>query len=70
MHKRARMAVASCPDCEWEVYLGAQPKEGQRVTCPSCKAALEVVDLDPPELDWAFDGFEPDWDPDDEEEWD
>ncbi len=69
MHRRTSMLVAPCPDCEWEIYLGAQPREGQKVTCPDCGAELQVIDLDPPELDWAFDGFEPDWDPD-EEAWD
>lgn len=71
MNKRVKTAMAACPDCDWEVYLGPRPREGQRVSCPNCRAALEVIDLDPPELDWAFDGVDPDWDPDDdEEEWD
>ena len=69
MHKRPRVIVAPCPDCEWEIPLGTEPEEGQRTTCPKCGADLEIVDLDPPELDWALDGVEPDWDPD-EEEWD
>jgi hypothetical protein len=34
---------------------------------------LEIINLEPPELDWVFDDLEPDWEPDDEdwdEEWD
>ncbi|MCX6070855.1 MAG: hypothetical protein NTU91_08365 [Chloroflexi bacterium] len=33
----------------------AAPKLGQRTECASCRAALEVVNLRPVELDWAFD---------------
>jgi alpha-aminoadipate carrier protein LysW len=69
MNKRTRIAVAPCPDCEWEIRLGTQPEEGQKVACPKCGAELEIIDLDPPELDWVDDGFEPDWDPN-EDGWD
>lgn len=31
-----------------------EPVEGQRLTCPRCRARLEVVSLEPPELDWAY----------------
>jgi lysine biosynthesis protein LysW len=38
---------------------------GQPVLCESCGADLEVVDLNPPELDWAGDlpdeDLEEDW---------
>ena len=29
-------------------------KVGRSVTCPCCEAELEVIDLDPVELDWAY----------------
>jgi lysine biosynthesis protein LysW len=69
MHKRTRTVVAPCPDCEWEIHLGAQPEEGQKITCPKCGVELEIVDMDPPELDWVDDGSELDWDPN-EDGWD
>ncbi len=62
------MAIAFCPECEEGVSLGPQPRIGQRVTCPHCNAELEVVDLSPVELDWAYDELEMDWE--DEEDWD
>lgn len=68
MEMRARKAVASCLDCGEAISLGPQPREGQRLTCANCGAFLEIISLEPPELDWAFSDFEPDWDPD-EEDW-
>ena len=38
-------------------------------TCINCGAYLEIINLKPLELVWAFSDFEPDWDPD-EKEWD
>ena len=73
------MAIAFCPDCEEPIQLGALLRVGQRVTCESCTAELEVIEVAPLELDWAFDGPADDWDDveeeddewdDDEEEWD
>ena len=68
MSIQTRKMVASCPDCDEQIDLGPRPTEGQRLTCFNCGAQLEIINLEPPELDWAFSDFEPDWDPD-EEEW-
>ncbi len=61
------VATATCPDCGRKVQLWAQPQVGEEVICPHCEAELEVVALDPVELDWAF--IEPaeddDWDDED-----
>ena len=45
---------AECPQCGYEISVGSQPRIGQPVTCPnpSCNSELEVVWLDPLELDW------------------
>jgi hypothetical protein len=50
---------------------------GDEVICPHCEADLEVVNLDPPELDWAYlepddgDDWDDDWDDDDDDDdWD
>ena len=48
------MAVAVCPECRAVVTLEAAPALGQHAECPGCKAALEVVNLQPLELDWRF----------------
>lgn len=62
------MAIAFCPDCEEPIRLGVQPQIGQRITCRSCGAELEVIESSPLELDWAYDGPVEDWDGDEDEE--
>lgn len=48
------MPVAVCPECRAVVALETAPALGQRAECPGCRAALEVVNLKPFELDWRF----------------
>jgi alpha-aminoadipate carrier protein LysW len=54
-------AGASCPDCERTIHLAPHSKMGQRVICRRCGADLELVSLEPPELDWVTTEFEADW---------
>jgi alpha-aminoadipate carrier protein LysW len=61
------MATAICPSCDKAVNLSGDPEIGQRITCPSCQTELEVIDVEPVELDWAYD-YDDDWD--DDEDWD
>ena len=49
------MANAYCPECDSLVVLNPHASVGQQVTCPHCDADLEVISVDPPELDWAYD---------------
>lgn len=58
------MAVGFCPECESLINLGEKPVTGQKVTCPDCGGYLEVVGVDPIELDWVF----ADYDSDDEDD--
>jgi lysine biosynthesis protein LysW len=72
------MSVALCPDCEEGINFGSRVRIGQRLSCPHCGADLEVVELSPIELDWAYedtdwedeDESDDDWDDDDEDGWD
>ncbi len=45
------MPTAVCPECDEEVYVDADSEQGDTVTCDECGAVLEVVGLDPIELD-------------------
>ena len=45
--------VAYCPECDAKLNIKS-PKLGQIVSCRVCDTRLEVVDLKPLELDWAF----------------
>ncbi len=46
------MSDAVCPSCGASVKVKATPKIGMSVTCSSCSTELDVVWLDPLELDW------------------
>ena len=48
--------IKFCLDCDREIDLGSNPKVEQRVTCPHCGVKLEIINIDPLELDWVYDG--------------
>ncbi len=48
------MAKADCPECYERVRVSDQVKLGDRSLCVQCGVELEVVRLDPPELDYAL----------------
>ncbi len=49
------MPFGVCPDCDEDVRIPPRPRIGQRVICQRCGAKLEVIEVDPIELDWAYD---------------
>lgn len=51
---------AECPECAADVTLPDDVMEGEIVQCAECGVELEVISLDPPELDLA---------PEEEEDW-
>ena len=56
------MITAECPSCGLPVQLGSKPKMGQQVNCGACDTELEIVWLDPIELDWVYEDEEGDED--------
>jgi alpha-aminoadipate carrier protein LysW len=50
---------ATCPECEGGIVL-RDPIQGEIVPCPSCGSDLEVIRLDPLQLELA---------PEEEEDW-
>jgi alpha-aminoadipate carrier protein LysW len=52
--------LAVCPVCEAEIHVDEDVDKGEIINCEECEAQLEVVGLDPIELDLA---------PEDEEEY-
>jgi lysine biosynthesis protein LysW len=55
------MAFAYCPDCAARIHVGRKPKLGQLAVCHCCDADLEIVHLNPLELDWADEITDGDW---------
>lgn len=50
----AAKPYAYCPGCDTRIRFNKRPTMGHKVTCPECLELLEVVELRPIELDWAF----------------
>jgi len=48
------MSTAFCVCCDHAVRVGSNFTRGQIITCAHCGTLLEVLALDPPELDWAY----------------
>ncbi|MGD2206911.1 MAG: lysine biosynthesis protein LysW [Anaerolineae bacterium] len=55
------MAFVYCPDCASRIYLGRRPWLGQPAMCDHCNADLEVIELDPPQVDWVDELASRDW---------
>jgi alpha-aminoadipate/glutamate carrier protein LysW len=45
------MPTTICPECDEDVYVDAESEQGDIVTCDECGSRLEVVGLDPIEVD-------------------
>jgi alpha-aminoadipate carrier protein LysW len=55
------MPRGTCPDCEAEVQVDEDTDKGDVIECGDCGTSLEVVGLDPIELDIAVEEEEEDW---------
>jgi alpha-aminoadipate carrier protein LysW len=62
------MPTTVCPECDEEVFVDADSEQGDVVTCDECGTDLEVVGLDPIEVD-IYEAKE-DFDDDEEFEYD
>ena len=57
--------LAVCPQCEAEIHVDDDLDKGDAISCVECDARLEVVGLDPIELDLVVDDPEEDEEDDD-----
>ncbi|PYS89193.1 MAG: hypothetical protein DMF64_18355 [Acidobacteria bacterium] len=62
------MPTGTCPECEADVHVDTDADKGDMVSCEECGTDLEIVGLDPVELDIVEDDEE-DLDEDDEEDY-
>jgi len=56
--------TGTCPECEAEVHVDTDTDKGETVDCEECGVQLEVVGLDPVELDLVEEGLDDDEDED------
>lgn len=69
MVSTSKKITVKCLDCEVPIELSFQPVEGQIITCPDCEAELEVISVEPLELDFYYEDWDDDdWDEDEEED--
>ncbi len=61
------MPTTACPECSEDVYVDAESEQGDIITCDECGSELEIVGLDPIELDIYADDID-DLDDDEEDE--
>jgi lysine biosynthesis protein LysW len=54
LKKKSNRVEVPCPECDHPITLSIHVHEGQPVTCDRCHASLEVVSIDPLELDIAM----------------
>ncbi len=54
------MSSTPCPECGAFIHIGEHAQVGERIACPNCGAKLEVINADPPEVDWLFNPPAPD----------
>ena len=45
------MPTTACPECREDVYVDAESEQGDVISCDECGTNLEIVGLDPIELD-------------------
>jgi alpha-aminoadipate carrier protein LysW len=54
------MITPLCPECAADVPVSADAMQNELIACPECGAELEIVSLNPVELDLAPE-VEEDW---------
>lgn len=61
------MPTGTCPECEADVHVDTDADKGDAVSCEECGTELQIVGLDPVELD-IVEEDEDDYDDDEEED--
>ena len=61
--RRQTIQIAACPTCSHDIKLSGRPVIGAEITCPACGDQLQIVEIEPVQLDWLFD-FDSEYDDD------
>jgi alpha-aminoadipate carrier protein LysW len=59
-----KVPTGSCPECEADVHVDTDVDKGEIVECEECGIQLEIVGLDPVELDVVEEDYDEDEDED------
>lgn len=62
------MPTGTCPECEADVYVDTDADKGDVIACEDCATELEIVGLDPIELDIVEEDDDEDEEEDEEDE--
>ncbi len=62
------MPTTACPECSEDVFVDADSEQGDIVSCDECGTDLEIVGLDPIELDISAESDADDFDADEGDE--
>jgi alpha-aminoadipate carrier protein LysW len=54
------MTTATCPECDADVAIPADAMENELISCPDCGSELEIISLNPVQLNLAPE-VEEDW---------
>ena len=65
MFEKGGVKMAKCPECGNPIQLSKNVKMGAITTCPECDCLLEVISLNPLDLDYALGDEE--WEEEEEE---
>ncbi len=63
------MPTTACPECSEDVYVDADSEQGDIISCDECGTELEIVGLDPIEVDAYEEGTKDDTDEEEEFEY-
>ncbi len=55
MTTKNKTIIGACPECDANIIFNKAPFLGQKKVCPECREKLEVIGLNPIELDWDYD---------------
>ena len=58
------MPTGTCPECDADVHVDIDAVKGETVECEECGSQLEIVGLDPVELDIVEEDYDEDEDED------
>jgi hypothetical protein len=64
--RKLTVPIGTCPSCGLSIRLSGRVVIRRELTCPACNDELQVIEVNPVELDWLYD-YDEDYDTYDDE---